>query len=327
MRKAAKWPVVGSIIAALALSGCGPSATDAGGDTENYPEEPIQLIVPWDAGGDTDAIYRLVSQRLEEELGGTVVVKNVGGGSGSVGAQQALSANNDGYTLLAIHDSVAISELLGKTDFGYSDFEPVSLMTSTFEAVATHPDNSWDSLTDVIDEAKNNPGSISYGASIGSTSQLEPLLLQSAADVEFNIVGIDGTAARMKAIVGNDVDLGGVTVVAASDYLESDDMKLLAYLGDERNPAIPDVPTAKEQGLDVTLATNRGLVAPKGTPDAVIEKLSEALGKVANSDGFAEEMKGFGTDINYKSADEYAEYLKTNEEQIETELDKVDAVK
>lgn len=325
MRKISKWPVL-CTLAALAVSGCGPAGQSAEGSGDEYPAKPIQLIVPWDAGGDTDAIYRLVSKQLEEELGGTVVIKNISGGSGSVGAQQALSAPNDGYTLLAIHDSVAISNAMGKTEFGYSDFEPVALMTSTYEAVATHPDNPWENLTDVIEDASKDPGSVSYAASIGSTSQLEPLLLQSVADIQFNIVGFEGTAARMKAIVGNDIDLGGVTVVAAKDYLDAGDMKLLAYLGDERNPAIPDVPTAKEQGFDVTLATNRGVVAPKGTPQEVLEKLSQALQAVANSEELKEKMARMGTDLNFKGREEYSEYLESNEKLIKEELEKAGAL-
>src|SRR5699024_7019885 len=224
------------LMAVLGLTACGADGQSEGdAQAENYPNKSIQIVVPWDAGGDTDAINRLIAQELENILDTYVVVKNVAGGSGVVGAQQVLNAKNDGYTLLSIHDSVAMSQLTGQSDFGYFDFEPISLMTSTYDAVATHPDSPWDSMKEVVEDAKENPGKISYAASIGSTSQLEPALIETAADIDFNIVGYDGTAKRMKAVVGNDVDLGGVSVIAGKDYLENDQMKLLGYTGEERS--------------------------------------------------------------------------------------------
>ncbi|MBP1948316.1 tripartite tricarboxylate transporter substrate binding protein [Virgibacillus litoralis] len=310
-----------SLIVIVALSACS-SDTSSEAQGSDYPSKSIQIIVPWDAGGDTDAVNRLIAKELETILDTEVVVKNIAGGSGVVGAQQALNADNDGYTLLSIHDSVAMSQLTGQSDFGYFDFEPISLMTSTYDAVATHPDSPWNSMEDVIQYAKENPGEISYAASIGSTSQLEPALIETAAGVDFNIVGYDGTAKRMKAVVGNDVDLGGVSVLAGKDYLEDDRMKLLGYTGGERSEVLPDLPTLKEQGIDVESATNRGLVAPKGTPEEIVEKLSNALKEVANSDSFKTKMDELGTDVNFKGTEEYVEFLEKNEADMKESLEK-----
>src|SRR5699024_9775747 len=187
---------------------------------ENYPDDSIKIIVTWDAGGDTDAVYRILAENLSEVLDQEVIIENIAGGSGVVGSQEALNENNDGYTLLAIHESLSMSELTGQADFGVNDFEPVALMTSTYKAVATNKDSSWDDMEDLVEDAKENPGEITFSASIGSISQLEPAMLQTASDIEFNIVGFDGTAERMKAIVGGDVDLGTVSVTAGKEYLE-----------------------------------------------------------------------------------------------------------
>lgn len=319
-----KFTVLCSAVLAIALSGCGSSAQQGADDgnaaANNYPEQPIQLIVPWSAGGDTDAIYRLVGQQLEEELGGTVIIKNVSGGGGTVGAQQFLNADNNGYTLLAGHDSIAISKILGKTDFGYFDFEPVAQMTSTYDFVATPVNSPWDDMNDVIKASKAEPGSISYGASIGSTSQLEPLLIQAAADATFNIVGYGGTAERMQALAGSHVDLGGVSVVAGKEYLDAGKLKLLGYLGSERSEAVPDVPTLTEQGIKVSTATNRGVFAPKGTPDAIVQKLSNALKEVANSETFTTKMENLGTEVNFKASEDYTAFLKENATEIEAAM-------
>ncbi|MDC3412078.1 tripartite tricarboxylate transporter substrate binding protein [Aquibacillus sp. 3ASR75-11] len=305
----------------LTLSACGSKASNEA-KTSDYPNKAIQIVVPWGAGGDTDAINRLVAKELENILDTDVVVKNVSGGSGVVGAQQVLNADNDGYTLLSIHDSVAMSQLTGQSDFGYFDFEPIALMTSTYDAVATNPDSPWDSMEDVVEYAKENPGEISYAASIGSTSQLEPALIETAAGIDFNIVGYDGTAKRMKAVVGKDVDLGGVSVVAGKDYLDDNRMKLLGYTGEERSPVLPDLPTLKEQGIDVVSATNRGLVAPKGTPKEIIEKLSNALEEVATSEAFTSKMEELSTDVNFKATEAYNEFLKKNEKDMKKSLKK-----
>lgn len=289
-------------------------------DVADYPSKTIELIVPWDAGGDTDAIYRIIGTELEKELGQTVVIKNISGGSGVIGAQEGLNAKNDGYTLIAIHDSVTMSELTGQSTFGYFDFEPVSLLTSTYDAIATSPDNPWDTMEEMINDAQETPGSITYAASIGSTSQLEPALIQVATDTEFNIVGYDGTSERMKAVVGNDVHLGSVSVTAGKDYLADNRMKLLGFTGDERSPALPDLPTLKEQGIDVVSGTNRGIVVPKDTPEEIIEVLNNALEKIANEE-LEQRLSELGTELNFKNTEEYIEFLKESEGSIEQALE------
>lgn len=307
----------------LLLTGCGGGQSEG---AESYPNKPIELIVPWSAGGDTDAIFRMIGEGLNEELGTNVVIKNVPGGGGSVGAQQAMAADSDGYTLLAGHDSIAISKISGGTDFGYFDFEPISLMTSSYDYVATGKDSPWDDMDDMIKDAKEKPGEISYGASIGSTSQLEPALIQVVANVEFNIVGQKDTAERMQAVVGGHVDLGGVSVVAAKEYLDADKMKLLGYMAPERDDALPDVPTLKEQGIDAESATNRGLFAPKGTSEEIIEKVDSALAKVAEDEEFVDTLTGLGTDVNYKSTSDYETWLNDNQKQMQDAMEKAGMV-
>jgi len=287
---------------------------------ENYPDDSIKIIVPWDAGGDTDAVYRILAENLSEVLDQEVIIENIAGGSGVVGSQEALNENNDGYTLLAIHESLSMSELTGQADFGVNDFEPVALMTSTYKAVATNKDSSWDDMEDLVEDAKENPGEITFSASIGSISQLEPAMLQTASDIEFNIVGFDGTAERMKAIVGGDVDLGTVSVTAGKEYLEDDRMKLLGFGGEERNDQIPDVPTLKEQGIDIVSATNRGLAFPKDTPDEIVEKMSDALQEVSESEDFQEKIEDMGSEVNFIGDDEYTDYLVEEEKEIKESL-------
>lgn len=296
--------VVLVMTAILALAGC--SSQSAG---KAYPEKNIKLIVPWGAGGDTDVINRIANKYLEEELGVKIIVQNIGGGSGSIGAKEAMGADSDGYTLLAGHDSIGISKLMGQTDFDYSSFEPVALVTSAPQLIATHVDNPWNSMQDVIDQLKKDPESISFGASIGSTSHIVPLGIQEEAGVKFNIVGYDGTAKRTQALLGQHLDFGATTIPAAKEYMKANQLKMLGIATAERSAALPDVPTLKEQGIDFTNATNRGIFAPKGTPEDIIKTLSDAIAKVAKNPDFIKEMENMGVDVVYKNHADYAKYL------------------
>ncbi|WP_377887989.1 tripartite tricarboxylate transporter substrate binding protein [Alkalihalobacillus sp. R86527] len=313
--------IVGLLLSLFLLGAC--SAESSSEDqVAAYPKKAVQIVVPWDAGGDTDAINRVIAQELEKELDQDVIVKNIAGGSGVIGAQEVLNGKPDGYTLLAVHDSVAMSELMGQSEFGYFDFQPISLMTSTYDLIATNPENPWDSMEEVVKDAEQNPESITYAASIGSTSQLEPALIQTASDIEFNIVGYDGTAKRMKAVVANDVHLGSVSIAAGKEYMTDNRMKPLGYTGEERSEEFPDVPTLKEQGIDVTSAVSRGLVAPKDTPQEIVNKLNSALENVAENEEFQQRMKELGSEVNFKGTEDYKAFLENSEVEMKNSLEK-----
>jgi tripartite-type tricarboxylate transporter receptor subunit TctC len=176
-------------------AGCSSASSSEGAEGgSDYPKKTIKMIVPWDAGGDTDVIMRLIADKLSEELGQNVVVTNIPGGGGSIGAKEGMGAKGDGYTIIAGHDSIAMSELTGITDFNYFDFKPVSLVTSTHDIIATSIKSKWDSMEDVVKDSKENPGNIKFGATLGSTSHLTPASIQYISDIEFNIVGYEGTA-------------------------------------------------------------------------------------------------------------------------------------
>jgi len=304
----------------LVVAGCGGGEEAAEGEDEGdaaveYPTKTITIIVPWNAGGDTDAIFRTVGKYLEEELGQTIVIKNIGGGSGAVGAQEAMQAEPDGYTLLAGHDSIALSYVTEKTDFGYFDFEPVALMVSTPDIVGTSADSQFNNMEEVIAYAKEHPGELTFGASLGSTSHYTPAAIEAAADIDFNIVGYEGTADRMTALLGGHINFGSVSVPAGKEYLEANQMKLLGIASEERHPSLPDVPTLKEQGIDVLCGTNRGLFAPKDTPQEIIDILRDALEKVANHPEFKETIENQGCDVNFMG-DDYADWLQANQDKM-----------
>ena len=310
--------MITTVACGFLLAGCTSGDASESGDAANdYPNKQIHLMVPWAAGGDTDVIARVTNKYLEEELGVNIVVTNVGGGGGTIGAQEFMGKDPDGYSLLAGHDSIAVSYLMDKADFSYDDFEPVSLVTTANQLIATNIDNDWDNMGDVVEALKENPGSISFGASIGSTTHIVPLGIMDNQDVDFNIVAYEGTAQRTQALLGNHLDLGSTTIPAAEEYIKANQLKMLGIASSERNEALPDVPTLREQGIDFVNATNRGYFFPEGTPQEIIDIMDEALQNVAENPAYQEEIENMGVNVNYMNTEDYTSYLQDDVEHLE----------
>jgi tripartite-type tricarboxylate transporter receptor subunit TctC len=277
-----------------------------------YPERPVKLIVPWAAGGDTDSIYRSFLPHLQKQLGGTVVIANVPGASGTKGPKEAKDSPADGYTLVAIHDSIHSTYYTGVADVNATDFEPICLVASTPSVLTASPKTPWADMKALLADAKGRPGQITVGATLGSTSHFFPALIEKASGVKFKYVSYEGTAPRMTALLGGHIDLAESNLTQKGK-VDAGQMKFLAIATDKRAPEMSIVPTLKELGIDVTYAVNRGLMAPKGTPAAVMAKLESACAAAAREPAFAEAMKNQGTVVNYLGSREYREFLKRND--------------
>lgn len=277
-----------------------------------YPDRPIKLIVPWGAGGDTDVIYRVFAPIMQKDLGGTIVVTNVGGASGTKGAKEAKDSPPDGYTIFAIHDSIHSTYYTGVADVNYSDFEPLCLVASTPSIVTASPKTPWADMKALIADAKARPGQITVGATLGSTSHFFPAMVAKAAGLQFKYVSYEGTAARMNALLGGHIDLAESNLTQKGKA-DAGQLKFLAVASDHRNPEIPAVPTLKELGIDVEYAVNRGLVAPKGTPADVLGKLRSACAVAAKDPSIAEAFGKQGTLVRYLDDAGYSRFFQKND--------------
>ncbi|ANW01258.1 hypothetical protein LMTR13_14860 [Bradyrhizobium icense] len=275
---------------------------------QNYPERPIKMIVPWAAGGDTDNIFRPFAPLLQKHIGQPIVIANVVGASGTVGAREAKGSPPDGYTLYAVHDYIHLVHYAGVTEVKYSDFEPICLLSATPSVLTASPKTPWKTWAELAEDAKKRPGQITVGATLGSTSHIFPALIEKAAGVKFKYVSYEGLAPRMNAILGGHVDLTDSNLTQKGK-VDAGQLKFLAIAAEKRDPEAPDVPTLKELGMDIVYAVLRGLVVPKGTPAAVRAKLDEACGKAAKEPEFADAMKKQGTRVSYLSAAEYGPFL------------------
>lgn len=278
-----------------------------------YPEKPIKFIVPWAAGGDTDAIVRIMASYAEKILGKPLVIVNITGASGTVGAREAKNSAPDGYTIFSVHDYIHTTYYVGVSDINYWDFEPIALVTSTPSVVATHSKAKWNSMKELLEDAKKRPGQITFGATLGSTSHFFPALIEKEAGVKWKYVSYEGTAPRMTALLGAHIDLGETNIPGGKELLKAGKLKLLAIATEKRSPELPDVPTLKELGINVIYAVNRGVLATKGTPKDILLKLDDAFVKVARDAGFRKEMEKFGTDILFHGREAYADFLKKND--------------
>jgi tripartite-type tricarboxylate transporter receptor subunit TctC len=278
-----------------------------------YPDRPVKLIVPWAAGGDTDAIFRPFGQQLQKHLGQTVVVANVTGASGTAGAREAKGSPPDGYTLYAVHDYIHSTYYTGVADVAYTDFEPICSVSNTPSVLTASPKTKWSSWQELAADAKARPGQITVGATLGSTSHFFPALIEKASGVKFKYVSYEGLAPRMNAILGGHIDLTDSNLTQKGK-VDAGQLKFLAVATEKRLADAPNVPTLKELGVNVVYAVTRGVMVPKGTPADVVAKLEAACQKSTSEPKFAEDMAKQGTFVRHLDRKAYTAFLKDNDE-------------
>ncbi len=291
-----------------------PSVAATGKD---LPCRAVKLIVPWGAGGGTDVIFRIVARSAQKHLGKDIVVQNVGGQGGNKGAKVAKASKPNGCTLFAGHDSMHTSYVQGRVDFSYFAFEPVSLVTHTPSIMGAHPDVPWKSAKALIADMKKNPGKkILFGATLGSTSHFFPVLVEAKTGAKFKYVGYDGTRQRMTALLGKHIHLGELNISSAKKYLGGGKLIGLGIALEKRDPRLPNLPTLKEQGIDVVTGVNRGVYLPKGAPVAIQEMFENAIGKAMKDPAVIKDLTAKGVIVQYKGRKAYAAFLKDSQKTI-----------
>ncbi|MDF1791857.1 MAG: tripartite tricarboxylate transporter substrate binding protein [Thalassobaculaceae bacterium] len=268
-----------------------------------------KLIVPWGAGGGTDVIFRqFVEAVTEAGAEPELQVVNIGGQGGNKGAKEAAKAKPDGCTLFAIHQSALTSYFTGRIDFTWDKFEPVAMLTRTPSIFGANAKVPYSNITEMVAYAKENPGKINAGGTLGSTSQFVYLLLEDAAGVKFNHISYDGTRQRMTALLANNIDTGEINLAAAKKYIQTGELKALGITTPERNSEIADVATLKEQGYDLVYGVDRGVMLPGGASQEIIDHYAGLLQKAAENPKVVEAMTAKGTYVNFMGPDESAKY-------------------
>jgi tripartite-type tricarboxylate transporter receptor subunit TctC len=278
----------------------------------DYPDRPILMMVSYGAGGATDFQARIVTMTAgnEDALGMPIAIINKPGAGGRVGWNWfATEAENDGYTLAAYNIPHFIAQSVkGGVQYSRDSFEPIANWGADPAVFVVNKDSEFNSMADVVAFAKANPGKLTFsGAGLFVGHHIAALQIEKAAGVKMTYIPTKGGgAAAMKAVIAGDV-LGGVNNLSdAFRAREAGNVKILGVADLERSSFLPDVPTMKEQGLDVdnSSVNFRGVMVPKGTPQAVIDKLAATVPEMFKNKRVAKRMKAGGSPMHIMTRDE-----------------------
>jgi len=270
---------------------------------EAYPTRPVEIIVGWPPGGTTDLVTRIFAEKWAEFLGKPVVVVNKPGGGGMLSSKFVANANPDGYTLYAANDANLISSRLGKKDAGFNLDSYRYLFALTLKPcfLVVKADAKWKSMKDFVQDAKQNPKKLTYGAMMGSTNHYLAAIFSKAAGVELVPVFFKSSPEIATALLGGHIDLG--TMVGLAGLSDSSLARIMAVAEEERIPGRPEVPTLKEMGYPVLVSSGDVLCAPKALSDRVVNKFVDAHHKVMAKYGKEIKQKLQKIDLEYSFQD------------------------
>lgn len=263
----------------------GTAAGEPAAQATDWPQKPIQMVIPFSAGGDTDFHGRQYAKYLEEELGQPVAVSNVVGNGGMLAAKEVYDAKNDGYTILFTHSSINVNTAAGTSDIGIDDFDMVRVCGQpAVEAIAVRSDSPYQTLDDLVKAAKEKPGEFVVPASIGATSHYACLLMEKACGIELNIVNSGASSDRTAGLKGGNFEFIINPYGTMKSFIDSGDFRILATLGDVRSSQFSDIPTAKELGYPDLVSVNAYyILLPKGTDPAINDKLGAAIDDISEN--------------------------------------------
>jgi len=282
-----------------------------------YPKQPVTLVVPFPAGGPTDAMARLLAQKLGDKLGQQVIIDNRGGAGGGIAAELVARAPADGQMLFfGTTGTMAINPSLYKK-LRYDpvkDFAPVSLMATTMNVLVVSPQVPAKNLGELVALAKAKPGELTYGsAGNGSSNHLSGELFRSTTGIQVNHIPYKGSAPALIDLLGGRLSMMFDTIAQQTQNIAAGKVHALAVTGSQRSSLLPNVPTAREAGLkDFDVTIWYGVLAPKGTPAPVIDRLQREIAAVMSTDEMKKRMESDGAEARSTTPAEFAALIKSD---------------
>lgn len=280
----------------------------AASPSDSYPSQPIRLVVPYAAGGTTDLIGRRFAEQLGGELGQTVIVENRPGGSTNIGAEYVVRAKPDGYTLLMGNNGQVMNPVLGPTpSFELSALEPISLMSHVAFVLAANPKAPFNTGAEFLSAAKSSPGKLTV-----SSAQLDSYveLLNRKADIKLLHIPYKGGAPATTDAISGQVDMVFALLPVLQPHLQAGKLKPLAVTSRKRLPALPDTPTFTELGANYDIVIWYGLMAPAGTPKAIVDRLAMATQKIMSKPEMVAQVRAAGAEPAWSTPEQFQAQLR-----------------
>lgn len=293
------------LLAALCCFGFGNLSTQA-----EFPEKPIKIIVPTNAGGEVDTMARIFQRAFQEHdiLPVKTVVVNLPGAGGTIGTRKIKESPADGYTIGLWTPGIVTSKAMGIARYDHTAFEIIGRTGYSDLGFGVQTDSEYQSIQQLVDVSKASPKSVQVATNIGLPVHLIPLMFAESAGIEFKFIQIGGGAKRLGSIMGGHTDMAMFSLLAFIQYKDTG-IKPLVVLSPERSPLMPDVPTAREIGVDLVMRDTRIWLAPQGTPPDRLAYIENALRKAMDLPSVKEEFKALGIHSTFGDAAELQPFL------------------
>ncbi len=286
-------------IAALALALPGGAYAQ-----DDYPSEPLKIIVPTDPGGSVDNLARIFQRTIDEmDIYPSVVIVNQPGAGGTIGTRSVKDADPDGYTIGLWHPGIITSNAMGVANYNHAAFTVLGGTGLTELGMGVLDSSDLKTPQDLIDQSMKNPGSITVATNIGLPVHFIPVMFQAEAGIDMKFVQIGGGSKRLASILGGHTDTGLFSVSEFKSYAESGLRPLFLY-SEKRDPDLPDIPTAKESGVDISINDFRVWLAPKGVEPEIAAKIVETLKAVLEDADVKEQLAELSINPAWLSTDD-----------------------
>jgi tripartite-type tricarboxylate transporter receptor subunit TctC len=286
----------------------------AAATAQGYPSKPVRIVVGFTAGGPTDAIARIVAQKLSDSLGHQFVVENIGGAGGNTAAGQVAHAPADGYTIMAISTGFVVNpSLYAKVPYdAVKDFAPVTLVAVSPNVVVVNTSVPAKTLPELVQLIRDNPGKYSFaGPGVGSTPHLGGELFRLAFNLDLVHVPFAGAGPAIQATVGGHTPIAFTALPPALSAVQAGQLRALGIAATERAAGMPDVPTFSEQGIkDQDADTLTGIVAPAGTPKEIVDLLYREIAKAVSQPDVKERLTALGFKPVANTPDEFGAHIR-----------------
>ena len=278
---------------------------------DKYPSKSVEIIVSWAAGGATDVLFRALGAAFPRYANNQqLIVKNIPGGGAAIGYTEAMKAKGDGYTFVAVATPMITKIHMSNVKFTATTFAPVILIADNACFLLVHKDSPYKNLKDYIEDARKRPGEINMGnAGSGGGYHMASLAFQNFAKIKLNHIPFEGGGPSITALMGKHVDSIIVSAPEGVPQALAGDLKLLGIFGDSRLDKFPNVPTAKEQGINFNISMWRGISVPKDTPPVLITQIHDIVKKCMADADFKKRCEELSVELKYMNPQDLGKFM------------------